>query len=76
MTYKVICSVKDNQVTLTLPPDFKDTNYVTVYIYDHIDSKSAKLELLKLASHDPLFLADVKEISEEFDLIDNEQYES
>ena len=72
MTYKIVCPVKDNQVILTLPPDFKDKNQVTVYIDDQVDSKSLKLESMKLASRDPLFLADIKEVSEDFDLIEHE----
>lgn len=72
MTYKVVCIVKDNQVILTLPPDFKNKKEVTVFIDDEVDTKSLKLEALKVASNDPLFLADIKEVQEDFDLIDNE----
>lgn len=72
MTYKIVCPVKDNQVILTLPPDFKNKNHVTVYIDDQVDSKTLKLESLKSASLDPLFLADIKEINEDFELVDHE----
>ena len=44
MTYKIVCPVQNNQVILTLPPDFKDKNQVTVYIDDQVDLKSSKLE--------------------------------
>lgn len=72
MTYKVVCTVKDNQVILTLPPDFRNKKEVTVFVDDQVDTNSSKLEALKAASHDPLFLADIKEVQEDFDLIDNE----
>lgn len=72
MTYKVICTIKDNQVILTLPPTFRNKKEVTVYIDDQVDSYSSKLDALKLASEDPLFLADIKEIQNDFDLIDSE----
>ena len=72
MTYKVVCTVKDNQVILTLPPDFKNKKEVTVLIDDQVDTMSSKLEALKVASNDPLFLADIKEVQEDFDIIDHE----
>lgn len=72
MTYKVVCPVKDNQVILTLPPDFKNRKEVTVYIDDQVDTKVLKLEALMVASNDPLFLTDIKEVQEDFNLIDHE----
>jgi hypothetical protein len=35
-------------------------------------SKAQKIELIKQASSDPLFLADMKEISEDFSVVDHE----
>jgi len=67
MTYKIICPVNDNQIILTLPPDFSNKKQVTVYVDDQVDSRSQKLEFLKMASKDPLFLADIKEIQQDFD---------
>lgn len=72
MTYKIICPVKNNQVIVTLPPDFIDKRQVTIYVDDQVDVRSQKLEALKTASNDPLFLADIKEIKEDFDSIDHE----
>lgn len=72
MTYKVVCPVKDNQVILTLPPDFKNRKEVTVFIDDPVDTKALKLEALMVASNDPLFLTDIKEVQEDFNLIDHE----
>ncbi|HCN83791.1 MAG TPA: hypothetical protein DIT07_09240, partial [Sphingobacteriaceae bacterium] len=51
----------------TLPPDFINKKQVTIYVDDQVDSRSQKLESLKMASNDPLFLADIKEIQQDFD---------
>ena len=72
MTYKMVCTVKDNQIVLTLPPDLRDKKEVTITIDDYVDSKSLKIEILKMASTDKLFLADVQEIQQDFDSIDHE----
>ncbi len=72
MTYKIVCPVKNNQVIVTLPPDFTDKKQVTIYVDDQVDVKSQKLEALKIASKDPLFLADIQEIHQDFDSIDHE----
>jgi hypothetical protein len=72
MTYKIVCPVKNNQVILTLPPDFSDKKEVTVYVDDRIDLKSQRLETLRMAAKDPLFLADVHEIHADFDSIEDE----
>lgn len=72
MTYKIICPVKNNQVIVTLPPDFYDKKQVTIYVDDQVDTKFQKLEALKMAMNDPLFLADIKEIQQDFDSIDHE----
>ena len=72
MTYKIICPVKNNQVIVTLPWDFKDKELVTIYVDDEVDTKSRNLETLKMALNDPLFLADIKEIQQDFDSIDHE----
>ena len=45
---------------------------VTVVIEDVIDTKAQKLEQLKAALNDPLFLADIKEVQNDFDAVDPE----
>ena len=59
MTYKQICKVTKKQ-------------QVTVVIEDVIDTKAQKLEQLKAALNDPLFLADIKEVQNDFDAVDHE----
>lgn len=72
MTFKQVCSVKNNQVVITLPPNFVNKKQVTVVIEEIVDSKTQKLALMKQAATDPLFLADLEEINNDFDAISNE----
>jgi hypothetical protein len=59
MTYKQVCKVTNKQ-------------QVTVVIEDVIDTKAQKLEQLKAVLNDPLFLADIKEVQNDFDAVDPE----
>ena len=45
---------------------------VTVVIDDVIDTQAQNLEQLKAALNDPLFLADIKEVQNDFDAVDHE----
>ncbi len=72
MTFKQVYTIINNQILVTLPSTFKGKKQVTIVVDDEIDSKSKKLELLKQAVSDPLFLADVKEIHSDFDAADNQ----
>jgi len=72
MTYRQVCNVNNNQVIITLPADFKGKKQVTVVVDDLVDAKIQKLAMLKNASEDPLFLADIAEVQHDFDSIDNE----
>jgi uncharacterized protein (DUF427 family) len=64
--------VKNNQVVIDLPPSFENQKQVTVVIDDVVDSRTQKLDQLREASKDPLFLADIEDIHKDFDSIDNE----
>ncbi len=72
MTFKQICKVVNNQVIVTLPQNFESTTQVTVVIDDQVDKRGLKLDKLKKAANDPLFIADIMEIQKDFDSIDNE----
>ena len=72
MTFRQICTVKNNQVVITLPPNFENQKQVTVVIDDVVDSKTQKSAQLREASIDPWFFADIEEIHKDFDSIDNE----
>lgn len=72
MTFRQICTVHNNQIVVTLPPNFCEKQLVTVVIDDRVESKSQKLAMLKEAAKDPLFLADIEEVQKDFDSIDHE----
>ena len=59
MSDKQVCKVTNNQ-------------QVTVVIDEVIDTKEQKLEQLKAVLNDPLFLADIKEVQNDFDAVDPE----
>ena len=75
MTLKQIYEVKNNQLVITLPPGFKNKKKVLVIVDDSVDVISDKMATMKAAATDPLFLADVQEIKEDFDAADNENHE-
>lgn len=56
---------KKNEITIKLPEKFKSRKKVKVIVED-VDEKKEKLELLKDAVNDPLFLEDVEEIKKDF----------
>ena len=73
MTYRQTCEIQNNnQVIITLPDQFKQKKKVRVIIEDLSDDQADKIKLLKQASKDPLFLADIDEIYEDFKNIDKE----
>ena len=72
MRLSKIYDVTNNQLVIALPDNFKDKKQVLVIVDDNIENNMARLELLRKAASDPLFLADIKEISEDFSSIDHE----
>jgi hypothetical protein len=72
MTFRQICTVHNNQIVVTLPPDFGEKQLVTVVIDDRVETKAQKLAMLKEAAKDPLFLTDIEEVQKDFDSIDHE----
>jgi hypothetical protein len=72
MTFRQICTVRNNQIVLTLPPSFVDRQSVTVIVDDQFETKAQKLSMLKEAVKDPLFLEDIEEVQKDFNSIDHE----
>ncbi len=72
MTYRTTGRVKDNRVLVSLPAYFPDNKEVTITIDDAVDVRSEKMNLLKKAAQDPIFLADVREVQDDFDKIDHD----
>ena len=62
----------DNQrITLDLPASFRSKR-VTVVVEDIADERAAKLNLMREASTDLLYLADMQEVQADFQAIDGE----
>jgi hypothetical protein len=71
MTWKRIVDVHDQQIVINLPADFRQKK-VLVVVEDISESKVEKINRLKQASSDPLFLADIEEIRADFKTVDGE----
>ena len=73
MTFERTYEINDNnQLIIRLPDKFRSKRRVRVIIEDIDDDKKSKLESLKKAAKDPLFLSDVQEIQEDFQYTDKE----
>ncbi len=60
------------QILVDLPEYFRKKSRVLIVLDDSIDSNSEKRELMKRAKNDPLFKADIEDVSNDFRAIDNE----
>ncbi len=60
------------QLMINLPDTFRQKRRILVVLDDSIDIKTEKLDLLKNASTDPLFLADIDSVSRDFRNVDSE----
>ena len=63
---------KNNQLVIKLPERFKSKKKVRVIIEDIDENRDVKIEMLKKASTDPLFLSDIVETALDFEISDNE----
>jgi hypothetical protein len=71
MIVKQIYNTKNKkQLMINLPENFKGKDRILVVLDYSVDTKAKKMELMKKASKDPLFLADISAISDEFRNID------
>lgn len=73
MTFEKTYEVqKDNSVIIKLPKSFKSKTKVRVIVENIDETRREKIELLKKASEDKLFLADIKNVQSDFESSDNE----
>lgn len=73
MTLKQVLTVKDNLLIVKLPSRFTTGKRVVVTVEDEQKiNRKQKLALLKKSASDPLFQSDVKEVTSDFDPIDDE----
>ncbi len=71
MTHSLVYKVTDTKLVINLPPAFRNKQ-VLVTIDDKPEAGADKIALMKLAIKDPLFLSDLKEVSDDFDGIEHE----
>ncbi|RUA34027.1 MAG: hypothetical protein DSY77_07225 [Bacteroidetes bacterium] len=70
--FKKKYKVKDNQLIIDLPNTFNEISSVIVTIEEDLNDHQKKIELMKKASKDPLFLADIKEVNNDFKFADSD----
>lgn len=61
-----------SQLLINIPENFRSKRQILVVLDDSVDAKSDKIDLMKIASSDPLFLEDIDTISRDFRNIDSE----
>jgi hypothetical protein len=73
MTYKKTYDIqKKKQLIITLPERFKSIKRVMVIVENIDEDRESKIAVLREASADPLFLADIVETVADFEYSDNE----
>jgi hypothetical protein len=73
MTFEKTYEVqKDMRLIINLPDRFKSMKKVRVIIEDIEVDRNEKIQLLKNASKDPLFLSDINNITADFEYSDSE----
>ena len=73
MTFEKTYEVqKDMRLIINLPDRFKSMKKVRVIIEDIEVGRNEKIQLLKNASKDPLFLSDINNITADFEYSDSE----
>ena len=60
------------QILVDQPESFSKKNRVLIVLDDSVDSNGEKMERMKRAKNDPLFKADIEDVSNDFRAIDNE----
>ena len=63
---------KNHQLIINLPETFNENKKVLVTIDNISDNQQKKIELLKEAVKDPLFMEDLEEVNRDFDRLETE----
>jgi len=66
MTFEKTYELKNNELTIKLPKKFKSIKRVRVIVEELESERELKLKLLRKATSDSLFNADIEEIKEDF----------
>jgi hypothetical protein len=59
-----------SQLMINIPENFRKMKQILVVLDDSVDGKADKLDLMKLASKDPLYIADIDAVTNDFRNID------
>ncbi len=71
MTWKKTVKVDNQQIILDLPAAFRSKT-VTVVVEDVADEREEKLKMMREAAVDPLYMADMADVQNDFLTIDGE----
>lgn len=72
MTFEKTYELKNNELTIKLPKKFKSIKRVRVIVEELESERELKLKLLRKATSDSLFNADIEKIKEDFQFSDKE----
>jgi hypothetical protein len=72
MTLRQIYTVKNNRLTINLPVSMKNRKRVLVTVEDVVGGHDEKLLMMAMAVKDPLYLADLEEVNDDFKDIESE----
>lgn len=71
MTFRQIYTVTNDRIVIILPNSFKDKQ-VMVTVDDEPGTQTDNMRLMKQAATDPLYMADLNEVNDDFNNIDHE----
>jgi hypothetical protein len=60
MTFEKIYEINNNELTIKLPKKFRSVKKIRVIVEEAENERTKKIQLLKKASTDPLFNADIE----------------
>ena len=73
MIVKQVYTIENkSHLMINLPENFRTKKQILVVLDDSVDNRTTKLDLMKKAVKDPLFIADIDEVSNDFKHIDND----
>ncbi len=55
-----------SKITINIPEKFRNKKKLLIVIDDSIDSEKDKIELMKKAANDQLFIDDIEQVTEDF----------
>ncbi len=72
---KIVKIPKSHEITIKIPQHIPENEIAEVILFININSNNSKIDELKDAMKDTLFMNDLREISEDFKVVDVEGWE-